>query len=358
MAAPREGFDEHELAPWERPPTRWTAADLMAAEFPEPRWAVPGIIVEGLTLLAGAPKLGKSWLALNLVVATSAGGCAFGRVAVERGEALYLALEDPPRRLKSRLTNVLDGAGAPEGLHFDTEWPLLHDGGADRLDEWLGEHPACRLVVIDVLARVRGTTRDKDDKYEADYRSMVRLKQIADAHRVAIVVIHHTRKAAAEDFLDTVSGTNGLAGAADSILVLARARNGADATLHVTGRDVEEQELALTLVDGRWTLLDGKATDYKLADTRRKIVRLLREHGPMTPKRIAETLGIDHELTKKTCVRMDADDQLVNAGNGLYRDPSVPLSLVSPESPDSSIQSLSTSPRDSRDTGDTPQEAA
>ncbi|MGI8701240.1 MAG: AAA family ATPase [Nocardioidaceae bacterium] len=95
-----------------RPRTSWTAAELMACEFPEPRWAVPGIIAEGVTLLAGAPKVGKSWLALGLGIAVATGGKALGALDVMEGDVLYLALEDPPRRLQDRLAKVLSGATA------------------------------------------------------------------------------------------------------------------------------------------------------------------------------------------------------------------------------------------------------
>lgn len=312
--------------------TRWSAVDLLAEDFPEPRWAIPGIVPEGLTLFAGPPKVGKSWLMLGAAVAVASGGKAFGSIGVDAGGVLYVALEDPARRLAQRLGIVLEGAPAPAGLDFATTWPLLHDGGADLLDAYLTEHTATRLVVVDVFAKARGTTSDREDRYQADYRAMSWLKDVADRHSVAAVAVHHVRKAASEDFVDTVSGTNGLAGAADTILVLARSRGAADAKLHITGRDVDEAEHAMRLVGGRWTLLDGPASDWDLADTRRAIARYLRKEGPAMPKRIADDLGLDHELTKKTCRRMLDDEQLTSAGNGLYQAP-VPLSLVSPQSP-------------------------
>ncbi|CAN5188085.1 hypothetical protein BH20ACT9_BH20ACT9_06020 [soil metagenome] len=296
----------------------WTATDLAAATFPEPRWAVPGVVPEGLTFCAGAPKLGKSWLALNMCISVAAGGRALGKVEVEQGEVLYLALEDPPRRLQQRMVTVLEGAPPPAGLHFETEWPRLAEGGADQLGAWLQEHPATRLVVVDVFARVRTIAGDNTSAYAADYLAAVPLKALADAHGLAIVVLHHTRKAAAEDFVETVSGTHGLAAAADSVLVMRRARNSADATLAVTGRDVEEAEHAMRFDRGAWTLLEGPAQDYEMSDTRRSILHLLRERGPMRPKEIALALSADYELVKKTTRRMAGDDQLDTDGAGHY----------------------------------------
>jgi DNA-binding Lrp family transcriptional regulator len=307
--------------------TSWTAVDLLAATFPEPRWAVPGILAEGLNLLAGAPKLGKSWLGLNVCAAVAAGGRALGRVPVTRGDALYLALEDPPRRLQQRLTMTLDGGQAPPGLSFETAWPCMSDGGAEQLDTWLAAHPGCRLVVVDVLAKVRGTIDDRASRYDADYAAMNTLKALADHHGVAMLVLHHTRKAASDDFLDTVSGTHGLAGAADAVLVMRRARNSADAVLHLTGRDVEEAEHAMRFdpTSGTWTLLDGPAGDYDLSDTRRRILTALRDFAePLGPTGVAEVTGLSVDVTKQRLREMAEAGQLGQRGRGQYIAP-IPL---------------------------------
>jgi hypothetical protein len=306
----------------------------MRHDFPEPRFAVPGIVAEGLNLLAGAPKLGKSWFALNVASAVAYGGIALDAVSVERGEVLYLALEDPPRRLQSRLRLVLGDEPPPAGLFFETAWRPLLEGGDEMLDSWLGEHPACRLVVVDVFAKVRGVSNGNVNRYEADYAAMGLLKTIADRHACATVVVHHTRKAASEDFVDEVSGTHGLAGAADAILVLNRSRGSADATVKITGRDVEEAEHALRFdpEHGSWALLDGPADEYTVGETRRQILAYLREHGPAAPKQIADALGLDYELVKKTLQRMARDEQ-IGAANGTYYTLS-PVSLLSP-TPDS-----------------------
>jgi hypothetical protein len=94
-------------------PETFTAADLMALELPPMRWAVPGVVPEGVTLLAGKPKVGKSWFTLGHGVATAAGGVALGTKPVEQGEVLYLALEDNRRRLQGRLAKILAGGATP-----------------------------------------------------------------------------------------------------------------------------------------------------------------------------------------------------------------------------------------------------
>lgn len=314
--------------------TSWTATELMAAAFPAPKWAVPGVVAEGLTLLVGAPKVGKSWAAINLGVSVAAGGKAFGRIDVDPGPVLYLALEDTARRLQSRLGKVLAGQPAPDGLDFATACPTIADGGGDLIRSWLTRHPTARMVVIDVLARVRGKA-GSDSAYEADYTPMAALKAIADQFQVAIIVVHHTRKAGSEDFLDTVSGTQGLAGAADAILVLSRTRGQADGMLSVTGRDIDEAQYALSFSSelGAWQMLDGPAEDYTLGDTRHTILNYVRDCGGGTPKQIADALGIDHATVKQTCYRMSKAEQLDTDGKGLYFPPSpvTPVTAVTHE---------------------------
>lgn len=295
--------------------TSWTASELMAAEFPAPRFAVDGLYPEGLSFMCGAPKLGKSWMALGLSIAVAAGGRALGSIPVEAGEALYLALEDSPRRLQSRLRTLLDD-DVPVGLHLETEWPRLDEGGTERLDDWLGQHPEARVVFIDVWPRIRPRATKRTDYYQVDYDAAAPLQGLAISRGIAVVSLFHTRKAEAEDFVETVQGTFGTAAAADSIIVVKRSRGQADATLFITGRDVEEQELALKFAPaaGTWVLLGA---EYAIGETRKELLDAVRAHGTLTPKQAAETTGIDHNLAKLTLWRMAKDGQL-DAERGAY----------------------------------------
>lgn len=312
------------------PDRAWTAKELLSAEFPEPRWAVPGIVAEGVTLLAGAPKLGKSWMALNLATAVASGGRALGSVQVEQGPVLYLALEDTPRRLQNRLRMVLGTDPAPDGLNFWTRCPSIPDGGGDALTAWLDSHRHARLVIIDVLTRVRGRVSDRSDRYQADYHAMEAIKTLADDYSVPFLVAHHTRKAEADDFLETVSGSHGLAGAADAVSVLKRSRGSADAILDITGRDVEEAQYALKFSPeiGTWVLLDGPASDYELGDTRHRIIEVVRDDEGINPKAIAERLEMRDDTVRQTVRRMVDAGQLDTDGEGRYFLP--PLSPVTP----------------------------
>ena len=290
----------------------WTADELMAAEFPPPRWAVPGILAEGVSLLCGPPKVGKSWAALGLGLAVAAGGHAFDTIPVDGGPVLYLALEDTPRRLQTRMGKLLGGQPAPHGLTLATTCPPLPQGGAEAIGAWLDRHPDARMVVIDVFAKMRGQSLPGMSAYDADYAAVGRAKRLADNYGIAVVLVHHVRKAGAEDFLAEVSGTNGIAGAADTTLVLRRARGQADGVLHVTGRDVDEAEYAL-LFDpdcGAWKLLDGPAQEHQTTDTRAAILRHLREHPGTGPRAIAEATGLGEPNVKATCRRMHTEGVL------------------------------------------------
>jgi hypothetical protein len=298
--------------------TRWTADELLRAEFPEPKWTVPGLVPEGATLLAGPPKVGKSWLMTGMALAVASGGQALGQVQVEAGPVLYLALEDTPRRFQGRTRLLLGDGSAPRDLTVWTKCERWDQGGQEALHGWLKEHPDTRLVVVDVFARMR-TPAQNGSAYEADYEAMSGIQKLAGRFGTAIVVAHHTRKAASEDFVETVSGTNGLAGAADTLLVLRRSRGQADATLHVTGRDVEEFSYALRkgAAFGTWELLDGPALDYALGGTRLTILRHVRQR-PAMPLEIAKATGLDHALVRQTCKRMERDGQIRKDGLGRY----------------------------------------
>lgn len=298
----------------------FTAAELMRTKFPEPRWAVPGLLAEGLNLLVGSPKLGKSWLCLGLGISVATGGVALGKIPVEQGDVLYAALEDPPRRLKSRLYKVLgDDAELPDRLTIVTALPR-GEQMVEIVSEWLDEHPAARLVIVDVLRKVTPRS-DGRNLYEADYDSMGSLKALADRYKVAVVAVHHTRKSIDEsDVFNEVSGSTGLTGAADAILIAKRARNTAEAVLHVTGRDVTEQEYGLSwhADDCSWTLLDEPAVVATMGSTRRKILAWLTDNEGDTPTQISEGTGIPFNTVKSNVRRMVDDDQLDTDGDGRY----------------------------------------
>jgi len=309
----------------------FTLDALMQEDLPALKEIVPALISAGLTLLASKIKIGKSWLAFALAIALASGGVVLGK-RVEQGEVLYLALEDGKRRLQTRARLLLGNEPVPTGLTFATQWErfTLKEGGLAHLERWLRAHPNARAVIVDVWAKVSPPRTRGGDAYAEDYQAMSALKAIADRFGVALVVIHHTRKAAAEDVFDEINGTTGLGGAADTLLVLQRPRNEERGALHVTGRDIE--------VEGKFDLRFDKATcvwspmtpeevqqadEDALGETRRKILLAVRALGRGTPKVIALKMGEPdrYNTIKNVILLMEHARQLVSNHDGTYSEP-------------------------------------
>lgn len=272
--------------------TAISAAALMEMEFDNIKWVVPGYLTEGLTLLAGAPKIGKSWLALGIALAVASGGRAFEEVECEAGAVLYLALEDNLRRLQSRL-RLMGVTKGPAGLHFETTWPSIDEGCVARMSGWLDDNPDARMIVIDVLAKIKSAKGGNKAQYDADYKDVTALQRLALDRGIAIVLVHHTRKAEADgDPFDLVSGTRGLTGSADSTFVLTRASGQVQPSLYGRGRDITEIEQAMTFDPStcRWSIA-GPVVELQASAERQGIIDVLkRSDAPMQLADIAEAV--------------------------------------------------------------------
>lgn len=297
-------------------PATISARDLQLKEFPPVSWIVESLIPEGLTLLAGKPKLGKSWLALQLGYAVATGGEFLGRQA-EPGAVLYAALEDNHRRLKSRLQKTRQTNDCwPEKLEFATEWPRLDARGLEALDSWLGRNPDAKLIIIDTLATVRPTGNANEKIYQADYAALRGLHGLANKLGIAIVVVHHVRKAEAEDPFDTVSGSTGLTGAADATLILSSTPKGK--VLYGRGRDLEEIETAVAFDKETCLWSDLGCPSEAFGSTTRKAIRDAFKAGLETPKDITKHTGLDYDLCAKTLIRMAESGEACKLGRGRY----------------------------------------
>jgi len=296
------------------------AAALVARTFKPPKWAVPDYVPEGLSILAGRPKTGKSWLTLDFAVGVASGTTAMGNVECDAGDVLALLLEDTDRRLSGRLKAVLQGAPAPERLHIATNWRKADDGGLDDLRTWLSQYPEARLVIIDTLAMIRGKADRDGGVYRDDYNAVSGFKKLADEFCVPFILVHHLRKESATDPLDSVSGTAGLTGSADTILVLKREPNDPHALLYVRGRDVIEAEVALQFDNdaGKWTRL-GAGDDFRKTEERREVIRALKEGGAMTPGDIASVTGKKAGNVRAMLLRMRKDGEISRLANGRYQ---------------------------------------
>ncbi|MDX8447056.1 AAA family ATPase [Mesorhizobium captivum] len=301
------------------PPT-FTAADLQHMEFEPLRYVIPGYLAEGATLLAGKPKLGKSWLVLDWCISVSIGGYALGSVKCEEGDVLYAALEDNQRRLKRRMSQVIPLSQAwPGRLTLRTTMRRLDDGLLDEIRAWARHVPKPRLIVIDTLAKVRPPAKANDKPYEADYRAVSPFTDLAAELQLAIVIVHHTRKMDADDPLDMVSGTTGLTGGVDSVMVLTR--DGQGTILTGRGRDLDDIESAIKLdSSGHWTLL-GEADEVRRSKERNKILEAVRDLGEAGPKEIAAATSMREANVKYLVLEMVKAGELEKIERGLYRLP-------------------------------------
>jgi hypothetical protein len=235
---------------------------------------------------------------------------------------LYLPLEDSERRLKSRLLKK-GIRNAPERLTLATEWPGLDDGCIAELEAWADavEHPS--LIIIDVLKMVRGVTRANETVYDADYRALTGLASFARRRGIAVLIVHHTRKMAADDPLESISGTNGLTGAADGVMVLKRDIGTGNCLLYVRGRDIEESETAIRFQRdiGTWQRL-GAADEVGRTTEREAILSTLRASPkPLTAREISDILGKNYDAIRKTLARMAHAGEIGKEGRGLYACP-------------------------------------
>jgi hypothetical protein len=284
------------------------------------------IVTPGLNLLAGRPKMGKSWHALDMSLAISLAGLAFGTLPVEAGEVLYLALEDNPRRMQQRIQRLLPaGSQWPARFHIQHAYPKLGAGFEEQLTTWLRTYPQAKLVVIDTFAKVKARRPKGVDPYDHDVEQMDRLqKLIARYPEVGFLALGHTRKMESEDPVEQVSGTFGLTGSADTILVLSRSRGQATAKLFVTGRDLEERELAFQFNSGVWTVL-GEAEEYTRSVERQRLLNLVKKYGGVISlKEILQVLDKKESTSKMLLKRAVEDGDLLNPGKGWYSLPGNP----------------------------------
>jgi len=214
---------------------------LMDMRLPPQRFCIQTLLPQGLSILSGASKIGKSWMALDMCLHVAKGEPMWNQPTTS-GTVLYLCLEDNYHRIQDRLLKITDDV--PSNIYFAISAKTLAEGLGDQIRDFVSEHRDTIFVAVDVFQMIRGG--ENENSYACDYRDMLQLKQIATELNIALLVVHHNRKLKDEDPFNMLSGTNGLLGAADAGFVLLRSqRNQSNATLHCTGRDIESRELEL-----------------------------------------------------------------------------------------------------------------
>ena len=237
------------------------AETLLSTPMKKTMFIVDKLIPQGVNVLSGASKIGKSWLMLWLGLQVSQ-GLPVWEMETQQCDVLYLSLEDTRRRIKDRLYNLTDTA--PNNLHFAVMCGLIGNGLEEQITSFLSDHPKTKLVIIDTLQKVRDSkgSAGKAGMYGNDYDDISSIKRIADENNIAVILVHHLRKLKdGDDPFNEVSGSTGIIGAADTNYVLKRKRSGDKATLLASGRDVEYQELTLQFNDLVWELVERKNSD-------------------------------------------------------------------------------------------------
>lgn len=216
---------------------------LMDARLAPTRFCIDTLLPQGLSILAGAPKLGKSWLVLDLCVKVAKGEDFLGQ-KTHKGTTLYLCLEDSLRRIQERLCNITDDV--PGNVFFATQAGTMVEGLEEQIRDFAGAHPDLNLVVIDTFQIIRRT--DTEVSYANDYEEVRAVKRLADSLGITILLVHHLRKMGDSDPLNKISGSTGISGATDAVFILDKSRRSADtATLFCTGRDIPYREMELRL---------------------------------------------------------------------------------------------------------------
>ena len=280
------------------------AETLLYEPLEKPSFVVDSLIPTGLSLFCGSQKIGKSWLMLKLCLCVSQGLPLWDMPTME-GDVLYLCLEDTFCRIQDRLFRLTDEASGR--LHFGVASDKLSDGLIVQLEDYLKDYPDSRLIVIDTLQKVR--TASKDNAYASDYGDISLIKDFADRHSLAVIVVHHIRKQNDSDVFNKVSGTTGLTGSADATFVLEKEKRASDtAKLYVTGRDTPYQEYTLRFRGCSWELVEKKEQE-----------QLAKEAIPDILFRLVDFMQDKEEWTGTATELLDALGEKQTAANVLTK---------------------------------------
>ena len=226
--------------------------ELQKKRIPRTPCVIEGILPEGYTVLSAPRKIGKSWIALQMCLSVAKGEPFLGRT-VQKGQALYIALEDNEGSSSARMEDQIGSDPCPHDMIYCFGCKGIEDGFTDELDNLI-EHEGLKdlkIVAIDVLALIDGTIRKGEDVYHKDYRVGSTLKKWAEAHKVAVVAVTHVSKRKSDDLFDDTMGTGGVTGSADNLIAI-RKSGKHKAVMSVIGRYLPEIDIDLVFRDCKW----------------------------------------------------------------------------------------------------------
>lgn len=274
--------------------------ELKAMKLPEVKWIIRDLLPQGLCILAGAPKVGKSWLAQQLGLSVATGGMACDTFQCNKGQVLHLALEDTSARIQSRMLFLLRGqANAIDlrGYHSTTAWDTLPEA-ITRMEAWITAQDSPRMIIVDTFQKIRAIGRKNDDSiYAKDYLDVGQLHYLAARYGISVLVVHHKRKQQADDPMGGVSGSTGVTGAADSIWLFDRPdRMEMVGQLQISGRDVSDRQYYFKWSEKQdlfgWHFA-GDGEKYEQSEAEERFLGCLMDAGrPLGCAEISETSGI------------------------------------------------------------------
>ena len=243
---------------------------------------IDGILADGLAVMAGDSKIGKSWMVLWLCLQISKGEPVWD-IPTRKTDVVYLALEDREWRIQQRMQELTEAP--PENLHFGFSCGQLGSELESQIEAVLQDYPSTRLIFIDTLQMIRDNVSGKVNAYAQDYRDLSSLKKIADNHGICIFLVHHTRKDRdSSNIFNDMTGSTGIMGVADTVMILRKEeRFGDAAALCITGRDVEEKKLKMQMCGVRWEITEELNADdlrrERIPDFVYEVVEFLFEHS-------------------------------------------------------------------------------
>ena len=257
------------------------AETLYYKPLEHPKMLIDGVLSDGLAIMAGDSKIGKSWMVLWMCLQISKGEPVWG-LPTRKTDVVYLALEDREWRVQQRMQDLTDTP--PENLHFGFSCGQLGAELESQIEDVLKDYPSTGLLFIDTLQMVRDNVSAKVNAYAQDYKDLSSLKKIADNHGICIFVVHHTRKERdGGNIFNDMTGSTGIMGVADTGMILRKEdRFGDNATLCITGRDVEEKKLKMQMSGVKWEITEELSADdlrkERIPDFVFKVVDFLFEH--------------------------------------------------------------------------------
>ena len=323
-------------------------ADVLQKELPPMEWIVENLIPPGLIFLGGKSKAGKSWFALNLCIAIAEGHLAIGSIPCSPKGVLYLALEDPQRRVHYRVKKLLKNQNISKNLMIANKWsrfaaPNEKSQGVDGLSELqriIIEHPEIKLVVIDTWQKIRPDKHGYRSDYEGDYAHLEQIQEMAQQYNCAIMLIHHARKDnAGGEKQDSLLGSTAIQGVSDLIWILERKHNETEGILTPSGRDIEDESpIVLSFDTGTWGYL-GTKSDIDHTKNQKAVIEALKNSIiPLSFSGITKASGVKSGSLGRVIEALVSQGLVQKLSNGKYRHIESPESIKDVSLFDESMQ--------------------